>query len=113
MSALWPFAEDDDVAARELALALRGAQRRRPRYDEQPFLHAVRVVIGPRLLAGRKLVEARSERMRTEPVAYPGGTVTEALTVVLRVPVLVALEVEHLHAPHCRRGGQRSRLRGH
>ena len=86
MGALWPLAEDDDVAAREFALALWGAQRRRPRYDEQPFLQPVRVVIGPRLLAGRELIEARPERMRTEPGADPGGAVTEALAVVLGVP---------------------------
>src|SRR5262245_48186692 len=107
LGALWPLAEDDDVAVRELALALRGAQRRSPRYDEQPFLHAVRVVIGPRLLAGRELIEARPERTRTEPVADPGGAVAEALTVVLGVPVLLAVEVEHLHAPDCRTGASR------
>src|SRR4029450_9300890 len=104
MGALWPFAKDDDVAVRELALALRATQRRSPRYDEQPFLQAVRVVIGPRLLAGRELIEARPKRTRTEPGADPSGAVTEALTVVLGVPVLLALEVEHLHASGCRAG---------
>jgi hypothetical protein len=33
--------------------------------------------------------------------------VTEALAVVLGVPVLLALEVEHLHAPDCRAGASR------
>ena len=56
---------------------------------------------------GRELIEARPERTRTEPGADPGSVVTEALTVVLGVPVLLALEVEHLHAPDCRAGASR------
>jgi hypothetical protein len=74
------------------------------RWNHHPFLHAVRVVIRPRLLAGRELIEARPERARTKPVADPGGAVTEALTIVLGVPVLLAIEVEYLHAPDCRAG---------
>ena len=54
-----------------------------------------------------ELVETGPERARTEPGADPGGAVTEALTIVLGVPVLLALEVEHLHEPDCRAGASR------
>ena len=104
MGAPWPLAEDGDVAARELALALRGAQCRRP-LIRRAAIPSCRTC-SDRATSSRRaeLIEARPERTRTEPGADPGGAVTEALAVVLGVPVLLALEVEHLHAPDCRAG---------
>jgi hypothetical protein len=91
-----PLDEADDVAGLELALALRRPKRRRAGDDHEPLLVAVLVVVGPRSLARRQLVERGSDLGGVETRADAGHPPVEAVRPPLVLP-LVAVEVEDLH----------------
>src|SRR5439155_23130916 len=97
MGAGRPFGGDDDRARFERLLAVGGTQGRRPRHDEEPLLAALLVVVRPRLLAGRQLVQAGTEQLRAQPPPESGDAMAIAVNLVLALPLVGAEDVERLH----------------
>src|SRR3954454_7022100 len=88
--------EHGDVAGLERLLSVRRAQRRLARDDQQPLLTALLVVVRPRLLAGRELVQAAAQKVGAETFPEGRRAVPVALAIVLAVPV-AAVHIERLH----------------
>src|SRR5262249_41801029 len=90
---LLTLGERDDVAWAELALARRGADRRRARADASPFLVAGVVGGGPELPARRKVVQTAAEALGAERTAEPATEKAKAGTVAL-FPAFDVVEVD-------------------
>lgn len=100
----WPFGEHCDVAGLQLALPVGPSQRRPPGDGNEPLLAADLVVVGPRLLARRELVEAAAEQAGSEALTDYADSVAVAGPVVLAVPRLLPEEVEDVDSSIVRFG---------
>jgi hypothetical protein len=89
-----PFRKDDDVARLQLLLALRAPDDRRTGDDDQPLLATLLVVIRPRALSRRKLVETRAQQSAAEAFADSRSQMAETVAVVLCVPRVLVEQVE-------------------
>jgi len=94
---LWPLGKDRNVADVKLPFAFGAAQIRTPTHDDQPFLAALLVVVGPRSFAGRKLVQACAEHASTQAVADGGAEMAKAVAVIFSIPLVLAEQVEDVH----------------
>jgi hypothetical protein len=99
-----PFGEHCDVAGLQLALSVGPSQRRPPGDGNEPLLAADLVVVGPRLLARRELVEAAAEQAGSEALTDYADSVAVAGAVVLAVPRLLPEEVEDVDSSIVRFG---------
>jgi len=93
----WPLREDRHIAGLELALAVRPAQRRPTHDRDQPLLATDLVVVRPRLLTRRQLIQAAAQQARAEPLPDRGDAMALAVAVALAVPRRLPKEVEDLH----------------
>jgi hypothetical protein len=93
-----PLGEDDDVAGLELVLAVGSPQDWLSGDDDQPLLAALFVVIRPRALPRRQLVETAAEKTAAEALADGGAQVAEPIAVARRVPLMVVEQVEDVDA---------------
>jgi hypothetical protein len=99
-----PFGEHCDVAGLQLALPVGPSKRRPPGDGNEPLLAADLVVVGPRLLARRELVEAAAEQAGSEALTDYADSVAVAGAVVLAVPRLLPEEVEDVDSSIVRFG---------
>src|SRR5207302_394755 len=68
-------------------------------HDHEPLLAAELVVVRPRRLAGRELVQRPAEQLAAaKPRADRRPAVPVSVALFLRVPVLRPIEVEDVHA---------------
>jgi len=82
----WPLREDRHIAGLELALAVRPTHRRPTRDRDQPLFATDLVVVRPRLLTRRQLIQAAAQEAPAEPLADRGDAMAIAVAVVLAVP---------------------------
>ena len=94
--AVRPLGEEDDVAGRELVLAVGVAQRRTAAEHDQPFLEAVLVVVRADALSGGEVVHRRAERRSAEQRPHADVRRLVAGRVVV---VALGLDVVEVHSP--------------